>query len=195
LTAANLPASHSHESALSEADLRARARAIKVVLSDNDGTLTDGTVYYSVRGEELKQYSLRDGMGIELLRHAGIETAIVTRERTEFAQRRGEKLKLPHVFIGIHDKALELPRILEAVGATHHQVAYIGDDVNDLPVMELIAPHGLTAAPADAVDAVKKKVHYVARLPGGAGGFRDFADWLLALRADADSGPDTGSGR
>ncbi len=164
------------------ADAARRARELSLVLSDNDGVLTDGTVFISERGEELKQYSHRDGMGVALLRQAGIATAIITRESTEFARRRSEKLGLEHCFLGVRDKRAELPRILEATGVSIERVAYIGDDINDLPIIEEIAGTGLTAAPADAMPEVKRAVHYVTDLYGGRGAFREFAEWLLSLR-------------
>lgn len=164
------------------ADAAHRARNLALVLSDNDGVLTDGTVFISERGEELKQYSHRDGMGVALLREAGVATAIITRESSEFARRRSEKLGLEHCWLGVRDKRAELPRMLQTAGVSIERVAYIGDDINDLPIIEAIAGSGLTAAPADAMPEVKRAVHYVTSLRGGRGAFREFAEWLLSLR-------------
>jgi 3-deoxy-D-manno-octulosonate 8-phosphate phosphatase (KDO 8-P phosphatase) len=169
---------------LPHAELVARARRIAMVLADNDGVLTDGTVFVSEVGEEMKQYSLRDGMGVERLRHAEIATAIVTREKNAIVRRRAEKLELPHVWQGIRDKREHLPKILADARLGIEQLAYIGDDVNDLGIIEAIGPSGLTAAPADAMPQVKAAVHYVCEAPGGRGAFRDFAEWILRLRTE-----------
>ena len=167
-------------------EARLRAARIALVLTDNDGTLTDGRVYYSDRGEELKAYSLRDGMGVERLRQAGVQTAIITRETSRLVRRRAEKLSLPYLFTGVADKRSHLPLVLDATGLRLDQVAYLGDDVNDLGVMEVIAPAGLIAAPGDAMRSVTDVVHFVTESQGGHGAFREFAEWLLSLRgADA----------
>ena len=162
-----------------------RAGATRLVLTDNDGTLTDGTVTLSASGETAKRYSLRDGHGVELLREAGIATAMISREQCAVAQRRADKLRMPHVFLGVHDKRAALPGVLAMTGVSVGQVAYIGDDLNDLSIMEAIAGAGLCAAPADAHPRVAAICHYVCEKPGGYGAFREFAEWLLALRAEA----------
>lgn len=169
-------------------DLPARAARIELVVSDNDGVLTDGTVFVSEKGEELKQYNLRDGMGVELLRNAGVATAILTRETSLFARRRADKLKLPYCWLGVRDKHAHLAEILKETGLQMEQIAYIGDDVNDLAIIEAIAPFGLTCAPADATPRVREAVHMVCQQPGGRGAFREFAEWILSLRAAAQAG-------
>jgi len=169
-----------------QAEASARATRIELVICDNDGVLTDGTVYYSERGEELKQYNLRDGMGVELLRNDGVKTAILTRESTQFAQRRADKLKLPYCWLGVRDKHAHLKEITKQTNLNMEQFAYIGDDVNDLAIINAIAPLGLTAAPADASPRVREAVHMVCKQPGGRGAFREFAEWILQLRAAAN---------
>ncbi len=159
-----------------------RASRVRLVIADNDGTLTDGAVYYSARGEELKRYSLRDGMGVERLRDAGIRTAILTRERSDITLRRAEKLRIEAVWRGVRDKAAELPALLEQTGLSTGEVAYIGDDVNDLGVMLALRDHGLLGAPADAMPEVRAVAHFVSAEQGGHGAFRSFAEWLLRLR-------------
>jgi 3-deoxy-D-manno-octulosonate 8-phosphate phosphatase (KDO 8-P phosphatase) len=168
---------------LSPAEIVKRARAMRLVITDCDGVLTDAGVYYSAKGEELKRFSIRDGMGVERLRNAGIETAIVTGENAEMVARRGEKLKI-RVHLGVKDKAARLPEILAEHGVALNEVGYIGDDVNDLGAMASVADMGLLAAPSDAMPQVLSKVHYKARMPGGHGAFRDFAEWLIAARED-----------
>ena len=167
------------------AELRARARRLRLVLTDNDGVLTDGGVYYAESGEALRRFTVRDGMGVERLREAGIATAIVTRERSGCVERRSAKLRLPHLFQGVHDKAAQLPAILRETGLAVEALGYIGDDVNDLGIMAAIGEHGLTAAPADAMPEVLAACHHRCAARGGHGAFRDFAEWILALRAVA----------
>jgi len=174
--------------ALPTAELRARARRLQLVLTDSDGVLTDGGVYYSDAGEALRRFSVRDGMGVERLREAGVATAIITRERCGCVERRAAKLHLPHLFLGVQDKAAQLPRVLAETGLALDALAYIGDDVNDLGIMAAVGERGLTAAPADAMPELLAACHYRCAARGGHGAFRDFAEWILGLRGGA-SGP------
>ncbi len=167
--------------ALSDADRARRAAALKLVLTDCDGVLTDTGVYYSAKGEELKRFSIRDGMGVERLRNAGISTAIVTGERAEMVTRRADKLGIK-AHLGVKDKGGALDAILHEHGVSPAEVAYIGDDVNDLSAIERLLDSGLCGAPSDGMPAVLARVHYVAGAVGGHGAFRDFAEWLLAAR-------------
>jgi 3-deoxy-D-manno-octulosonate 8-phosphate phosphatase (KDO 8-P phosphatase) len=170
---------------LGNAELRRRAACIRLVISDNDGVFTDNGVYYGEGGEVMKRYSIRDGMGVERLREHGIETAIMTGEVSPSIVRRAEKLRMPHHYLGVKDKLSKLPSVLEDTGLQLHQLAYIGDDVNDLGILGAIVPQGITACPGDAMSFVEPFVHYVARQKGGYGAFRDFAEWLIALRTDS----------
>jgi 3-deoxy-D-manno-octulosonate 8-phosphate phosphatase (KDO 8-P phosphatase) len=164
------------------ADAALRAARIALVIADNDGVMTDGTVYVSASGEEMKAYSVRDGMGVERLRQAGIATAILTREAPALIARRAQKLELRHLWTGVRDKHAQLGRICEDAGVTRDQLAYVGDDLNDLDILEAIGEVGLTAAPADAMPRVRDAAHYVCDAPGGRGAFREVAEWLLRLR-------------
>ncbi len=176
---------------LRPAEARRRARRIRLVLADCDGVLTDTGVFYGASGEELKRFSIRDGMGVERLRQAGIESGIVSGELSPSILRRAEKLGLPHVLLGVKDKRAAVEGLCRSVGLRLEEVAYIGDDVNDVPLLEALASRGLTAAPSDALPEVARKVHHVCRVPGGSGALRDFAEWLLAqksLRGRASDG-------
>jgi 3-deoxy-D-manno-octulosonate 8-phosphate phosphatase (KDO 8-P phosphatase) len=164
-------------------DVALRARRVQLVLTDSDGVLTDGGVYYSDRGEELRRFSVRDGMGVERLAVAGIQTGIVTRERSRAVARRAEKLHIGNLFLGVHDKGGHLPAILAATRLEMDALAYIGDDVNDLTILTAIGAHGLTAAPADAMPEAAATAHYRCAARGGYGAFREFAEWILRLRA------------
>lgn len=164
------------------AELVSRAKRLRRVFSDCDGVLTDSRVYYSDQGEALKCFSVRDGMGIERLRDAGIETVIITRENSAIVSRRAEKLRLPQTFLGVWDKRRKLQELVETREVVLGELAYIGDDINDLEIIRYIHPVGLTGAPADAIDEIKEQVHFLATRPGGHGAFREFAEWILSLR-------------
>ena len=153
-----------------------------MILTDSDGVLTDTGVYYSANGEELKRFSIRDGMGVERLRAAGIETAIITGEICLSVKRRAEKLKLRHFYPGIRDKGAYLATVLDQTGLRLDSLGYIGDDLNDFEVIGQINSAGLTAAPSDALPQISEVVHYRCGAAGGHGAFRDFAEWILALR-------------
>ena len=133
-------------------------------------------MYYSENGDELKKFNTRDGMGIKLLQRAGLLTAIITQENTKLVLRRGEKLAIPEVHQGAFDKLAVLRQMIERHGLTLEQVAYMGDDVNDVAVLETV---GFSAAPADAMPVVKRHVRYVCRQRGGEGAVREVTDMIL----------------
>lgn len=159
--------------------LRVRAAQIRLVVSDVDGVLTDAAVYYSPDGEELKRFSMRDGMGVELLRNAGIRTALMTREQSPIVAARAKKLKIEDVWSGQLDKREALPGFVQGLGIPLHAVAYIGDDVNDLGALQWVAEAGLAVCPADAVPKVAAVAHFVTAARGGHGAFRELCDLIL----------------
>jgi 3-deoxy-D-manno-octulosonate 8-phosphate phosphatase (KDO 8-P phosphatase) len=169
-------------SELDSEELADRAFNIKLILTDVDGVLTDTGVYYGADGEVLKRFCIRDGMGMELLQAAGIETAFLTRENSAVVKARSEKLKLPYYFPGVIDKGAFLETVLQRTGLALENLAYIGDDVNDLEIIREIGKAGLTASPGDAIASIMQEVHYVSGARGGNGAFREFADWILELR-------------
>jgi 3-deoxy-D-manno-octulosonate 8-phosphate phosphatase (KDO 8-P phosphatase) len=171
------------------ADAAARAARLRVVITDNDGVLTDGRVYVSAAGEQLKAYSVRDGMGVERLAASGIATGVLTREAPALIAPRAHKLALAHVWTGVRDKRAHLAQILADTGAELAELAYVGDDFNDLELLELVGERGLTAAPGDAMPEVRQIVHYVSDAPGGRGAFREVAEWLLRLRPSSGGTP------
>jgi 3-deoxy-D-manno-octulosonate 8-phosphate phosphatase (KDO 8-P phosphatase) len=154
-------------------------RRVRMVAMDVDGVLTDAGMYYSESGDELKKFNTRDGMGIKMLQAAGLITAFITKEKTAIVEQRGRKLAVPEVHQGVDDKLSVLHSLVEKHGLTLDQVAYIGDDVNDLEALRAV---GLSAAPADAIPAVLKCVHYVCGKKGGEGAVRELADLILAAR-------------
>lgn len=160
--------------------LKEKAAGIKLLLTDVDGVLTDNGVYYSEAGEIMKRFLIRDGMGVERLRKlCGVETGIVTGELSPSVARRAEKLGIKELHLGIKDKLGRLSEILAARGLQWAEIAFIGDDVNDLEVLEKA---GISACPSDAMSVVRKMADYVAAEKGGEGAFRDFAEWLIEQR-------------
>ena len=168
---------------MKHADLAAKARRIKLVLTDCDGVLTDGGVYYGESGEVLKRFNIRDGMGVERLRAVGVETGIVTGERSPSVMRRAEKLKISELHLGIKDKAPLLGEILERLGLTAEQVAFIGDDTNDVAILGLV---GLAACPGDATAFAREAADYRCRARGGHGAFRELAELIISCQGGRD---------
>jgi 3-deoxy-D-manno-octulosonate 8-phosphate phosphatase (KDO 8-P phosphatase) len=160
------------------------AKKIKFVITDNDGVLTDTGVYYSETGEVMKRFSIRDGMGVERLRNLlNIETGIITGELSGSVKKRAEKLKIKELFLGAREKHILLPEILERNKIKAEQIAYIGDDVNDINLIKLV---GLSASPADGMIDVRELVDYVCEAKGGHGAFREFAELIIALKTDQE---------
>jgi N-acylneuraminate cytidylyltransferase len=153
---------------------------IKMFLTDCDGCLTDGGMYYSERGDELKKFNTRDGMGFSLLRQKGIVTGIVTSENVELNRRRAEKLKLDILEAGCKDKLCALKRICEERDIQLNNVCYVGDDINDIEVIKAV---GYGCCPADALPAVKEHADYVALSKGGEGVIREIAEIIMAQYA------------
>ncbi len=167
---------------LTQKEFQGRVKNIRLVLTDNDGVLTDNGVYYSERGEEFKRYSIRDGMGVERLDAVGIVTGIMTGENSPNLVRRAEKLGIGLLYLGVKDKLSKLRDVLDDTGLDTSQLAYMGDDVNDLAIMESIAACGLTACPGDATGFVRPVSHYICSASGGDGAFREFAEKLISMR-------------
>jgi 3-deoxy-D-manno-octulosonate 8-phosphate phosphatase (KDO 8-P phosphatase) len=162
-----------------------RAKNIKLVLTDNDGVWTDTGVYYSDVGEVMKRFSIRDGMGVERLRDCGVETGIITGEVSGSLKKRAEKLQITKLYLGIKDKSKKLDEILSETGLNIDEIAYIGDDYNDFEVIKMVTQFGLTAAPQDAMPKIIESVIYHCKMNGGQGAFRDFAEWIIALRSES----------
>ncbi len=154
---------------------------VKLLVLDVDGTLTPGTIYYSTEGEELKRFHTHDGHGIVMLKDRGIPVAIITREPTGFTSARARKLGIEEVGLGIRDKGPALRSVCERFGVTLDEVAYVGDDVGDLPAMELVAnAGGIACAVADARPEIIAISNYQCDRPGGFGAVRDVCDRILA---------------
>lgn len=150
---------------------------IKMFLTDCDGCLTDAGMYYSEHGDELKKFNTKDGMGFALLRKAGIVTGIVTSENVDLNRRRAEKLKLDILEAGCKDKVAALNRICDERGIRPENVAYVGDDINDLGVIRMV---GYGCAPADAMPQVKAAAKYVTTAKGGEGVIREVVEKIIS---------------
>lgn len=152
---------------------------IKLFLSDVDGTLTDGGMYYSEKGDELKKFNTRDGMGFQLLHEAGIKTGIITSENTKIVANRAKKLKIDFLVQGKRDggKLAAAREICDQLGITLNEVAYIGDDINCRELLEAV---GLAACPADANIIIKNiaSIHIMSR-NGGEGCVREFIENII----------------
>jgi YrbI family 3-deoxy-D-manno-octulosonate 8-phosphate phosphatase len=157
-------------------------REIKLFATDVDGVLTDAGMYYSESGDEWKKFNTRDGMGIKLLQKAGLITAIVTQERTRLVARRAEKLAIPELHQGVMDKLSVIRDMANRHGISLRQVAYIGDDVNDVEALQAV---GFSAAPADSLPQVLEIVDYVCRQKGGEGAVRELTEMILLSRSEA----------
>ncbi len=159
--------------------LREQLARIRLVATDVDGVLTDGSLTYGADGEALKTFHVRDGMGLRLLREAGVEVAVVSARASAALRRRLDDLRVGHVHVGREDKLAALIETLSALGLSADQVAFVGDDVLDLPAM---AHAGLAIAVRDAHPRVLAAAQGVTRAAGGRGAIRELADAILAAR-------------
>jgi 3-deoxy-D-manno-octulosonate 8-phosphate phosphatase (KDO 8-P phosphatase) len=165
---------------LTKNQLLKRAAKIKLLLTDVDGVLTDTGVYYSAKGEEMKRFSIRDGMGIERLRElVGVETGILTRENSGIVKSRAQKLKIEELHLGVFEKEKTLEEILSRRNLSADEVAYIGDDTNDIEIMMKV---GLSACPNDATNFAKKISDIIVNSKGGFGAVRDLAEIIIAAK-------------
>lgn len=149
---------------------------IKILVMDVDGTLTDGSVNIGQNGEIYKQFNAKDGYGIaHILPLKSITPVIITGRNSNILKIRSEELKIQYLYQGIDDKLVLLNELLKKWGFEYKNVAYIGDDLNDLPCIEKAS---VTACPNDAIEYLKNIVDYVAKSGGGQGAVREFIDWL-----------------
>jgi len=150
---------------------------IKLFATDVDGTLTDACMYYAEDGMELKKFNFRDGMGFQLLREAGIKTAIITSEETNIVKKRANKLKVDYLSMGTWKKLEFVQNICAELGITLDDVAYIGDDINDFELLNAVK---YKACPQDAVSKIKN-IPGILHLEhkGGDGAVREFIEILL----------------
>ena len=156
-----------------------KAKNIKILLTDVDCVLTDGGMYYTTKGDQMKKFHTRDGMGINILLRNGIKTCIITKENSKITKKWAKEMNVTKTFSGVIKKELELSKICQKFNVKTEEVAYIGDDVNDLELMKKV---GLGASPKDGIEQIKKEADYVCKLNGGEGSFREFSDLILSIK-------------
>ena len=165
-------------------ELERRAKLSKLLLLDVDGVMTDGSIILSGAGDDIKHFNVQDGMGVTLARAAGLKIGILTGRSSVAVQRRAEELKMDEVCQGYFHKGEALDMLVSKYELDYEEIAYIGDDILDLPVMRKV---GLPIAVANARPEVKAISLYVTTATGGHGAVREAIDWLLELRGQKEA--------
>lgn len=153
-------------------------KKLKLILTDIDGVWTDGGMYYDQGGNEWKKFHTYDSAGVLFAHQQNIPVGIITGESTDIVERRAKKLHIDYLFQGVQDKLSVAQQLCERLNITLEEVAYIGDDLNDLRLLQVV---GVSAAPQSAPDYIKKKVMYVMNKKGGEGCFREFVEKILEI--------------
>ncbi len=160
-----------------------RAAQIRLLILDVDGVMSDGLIYMGNSGEELKAFNVRDGYGIRCALTSGIEVAIITGRKAKLLEDRCETLGITHLYQGQSDKLLAFRELVDKLSLSADQIAYIGDDLIDWPVMAQV---GLSVAVADAHPVLLPRAHYVTRIAGGRGAVREICDLILIAQDKFD---------
>jgi 3-deoxy-D-manno-octulosonate 8-phosphate phosphatase (KDO 8-P phosphatase) len=158
---------------------RSTLRKIKMLLLDVDGVMTDGGLYYSADGIELKRFHAHDGYGIVQARQHGITLAIISGRSSTIVEARARVLEIDEVYLNAMDKVTPFRELQKKYGVTEEETAFVGDDVFDLPLLEIV---GFSAAPKNAMAEVKRRVDYVTSVSGGNGAVREVVDLILAAQ-------------
>jgi 3-deoxy-D-manno-octulosonate 8-phosphate phosphatase (KDO 8-P phosphatase) len=161
---------------MKSSSLKSKLKKISILATDVDGVLTDGGMYYSKNGDIMKKFHTRDGMGVSLLKKNSISTILITKEATPMVKQWSKKMNIKKLYDGVLEKDKILPLICKNFSVNPSQIAFIGDDVNDLPLLNKI---GFSASPFDAINLIKKNVNYVCKNNGGQGVLREVADMIL----------------
>lgn len=164
-------------------DLHSKAHNIRLVAFDIDGIMTDGRLYFTSLGDEIKAFNVKDGLGLNLLRKSGVEVAIITGRTSELVSRRARDLKIDKLVQGREDKKIALQELMQRENLTADQIAYMGDDLPDLPAIRYA---GLGVTVADALPIVKQHADFITEAKGGEGAVREFCDWLLQAQGNLD---------
>ena len=159
--------------------IQAHFARVKLLALDVDGVLTDGGLYYSNSGEELKKFNVKDGQGIKLVMESGVKVAMISANNSAATLHRAKKLGIERAFVGIENKLATLEKICQELNLSLDRVAYVGDDLNDLPVLEAV---GCPITVADAIPENKASAVYVTKLQGGQGCVREICNLLLQVR-------------
>jgi 3-deoxy-D-manno-octulosonate 8-phosphate phosphatase (KDO 8-P phosphatase) len=168
---------------LETADLQERLKKLKLLILDVDGVMTDGRIFWLENHGWTRNFHVQDGYGLKLLMKHGVQVAVISGGESEDVRTRMHFLKIEHVFLGDEDKVKALDKIVAATGLSTEQMAFMGDDLFDIPVIERV---GFSATVPHAVDAVKARVHYITQKQGGWGAVREIAD---AIRKAQGLGP------
>ena len=152
---------------------------IKILLTDVDGVLTDGGMYYSIHGDTMKKFNAKDGMGINILRKKNIPTIVITKEKTKIVKKWAKKMNVKKVYDGIMKKELILEKICKSFKISEKEIAFVGDDVNDLELMKKV---GFSVTPKDGNNAVKKIADYITKSKGGEGAIREITDLIIKAK-------------
>ena len=163
--------------------LKEKLQSIEMFIMDCDGVLTDGRIYYGSDGTEIKVFHARDGKGIKMLQEQGIDCAIITGRESVMVERRAQELGVKEVYQGISDKKSIYQQLLKKYELKSEQTAYIGDDVNDLAVLQEVA---FAAAPPNGVVEVKEEVDFVTETSGGWGAVREVINLILSAKGRTD---------
>ncbi len=158
-------------------DLVAKAKKIKLAAFDVDGVMTDGSLTFGEDGREFKTYNAKDGQGIVMLNHVGFKTAIITARENPTVNVRAKILNITKLHHGIKDKFLALQDLMQEFGVSYEEIAYMGDDLPDICVLEKV---GIAACPNDAVGEVKEICNFVSEKDGGRGAVRELCNFILA---------------
>jgi 3-deoxy-D-manno-octulosonate 8-phosphate phosphatase (KDO 8-P phosphatase) len=161
---------------MDEAEIQQRAARVKLLLMDCDGVLTDGHIWILENGEDQKAFHTRDGLGIELLHRAGLMSGIISGRTSSALERRAQSLRVSYLWQGRDDKREAFADTLAQARVSSEEVAFVGDDLTDLPLM---AQSGLAIAVADAVAEVRERAHYVTTANGGNGAIREVVELIL----------------
>ena len=154
-------------------------KKIRLVITDVDGVLTDGGRYYSKSGEKLKKFHVRDGMAVNLLLRNGIKTIILTKERSEIVKKWSKDMNVSKIFMGIREKESLLPKICGIFDLQKEEIAFIGDDVNDIELMKKV---GFSVTPNDGIKLAQQTAKYICKQEGGKCAFRELADLILSIK-------------
>lgn len=168
----------------SSPQVRARARAVKLLVLDVDGVLTDGTIYYSDGGEQLKAFNIQDGLGVKMLQASGVQVAIISARSSRAVERRAQELGIARIYQGAAVKLAAFDDLLRSLSLSADQTAYVGDDLPDLPLLRRC---GLAVSVPDAPEAVRKHAHYVTRRAGGRGAVRELCELILQAQEALDA--------
>lgn len=160
-------------------ELRALAKNIKLVAFDIDGVMTDGSLSFSEDGKEIKTYNAKDGLGVVMLSKAGLITSVITARNNNTVKLRAEILDIKELYMGQKNKTEALSELIEKYNLKPSEIAYMGDDLPDICVLEKV---GLKCCPNDAVDEVKKNCNFISTHGGGRGAVRELCDYILSAK-------------